>query len=67
MIATMDELDRVRGECRRMVTKRSLMSAGVAVVPVPGVDVVADIGLLSQLLPTISSRFELDHERNRET
>jgi uncharacterized protein (DUF697 family) len=63
MIATVAELDRVRDECRRMVTKRSLMSAGAAVVPIPGADLVADIGLLTNLLPAISRRFELDHDQ----
>ena len=60
MIATIAELDRIRDECRTMVTKRSLISAGAAVVPVPGADLVADVGLLSNLLPAISTRFELD-------
>jgi uncharacterized protein (DUF697 family) len=61
MITTVAELDRIRIECRSLVTRRALMSAGVAVVPVPGADVVADIGLLTTLLPTISARFGLDH------
>jgi uncharacterized protein (DUF697 family) len=60
LIATIAELDRIRDECRAMVTKRSLISAGAAVVPVPGADLVADVGLLSNLLPAISARFELD-------
>ncbi len=60
MIATIAELDRIRDECRTMVTKRSLISAGAAVVPVPGADLVADVGLLSNLLPAISARFDLD-------
>ncbi len=62
MIASLLELERVRRECRRMVTARSLASAGVAVVPVPGADLVADIGLLSEMLPRISRAFELDHD-----
>lgn len=37
------------------------MSAGASLVPVPGADVVADIGLLTTLLPDISRRFGLDH------
>lgn len=61
MITTLPELDRVRQECRRLVTTRSLAAAGAAVVPIPGADIVADIGLLSSMLPAISQRFELDH------
>ncbi|MBJ6122789.1 hypothetical protein [Sphingomonas mollis] len=63
MITDIAELDRLRDECRRMVTQRSMMSAGAAVVPVPGADLVADVGLLSNMLPAISAKFELDHEQ----
>ena len=62
MIHTMSHLDDLRRDCRRMVTKRSLTAAGAAVVPIPGIDLVADIGLLSTMLPAISRAFELDHE-----
>ena len=63
MIHDIERLDAIRRECRSMVTKRSLMSAGAAVVPVPGADIVADISILSDLLPKISARFELDHDQ----
>lgn len=63
MINSVAELDRVRAECRRLVTKRSWMAAGAAVVPIPGADIVADISLLSTMLPEISRRFELDHKQ----
>lgn len=63
MITSLAELDRIRDETRRLVTNRSLMSAGAAVVPIPGADLVADIGLLTTLLPKISERFQLDHEQ----
>ncbi len=63
MIDTIAELDRVRDACRRLVTTRSMMSAGAAVVPIPGADLVADVGLLTNLLPEISKRFGLDHDQ----
>lgn len=63
MIHDMAELDRMRDECRKLVTNRSLVSAGAAVVPIPGADLVADIGLMTSLLPDISRRFGLDHEQ----
>ncbi len=62
MIQTLAELDRLRGECRQLVTKRALTAAGASVVPIPGVDIAADIGLLATMLPAISKRFELDHD-----
>jgi uncharacterized protein (DUF697 family) len=63
MIRSLAELDAIRAECRKLVTNRSLVSAGAAVVPIPGADLVADIGLLTTLLPEISKRFDLDHEQ----
>jgi uncharacterized protein (DUF697 family) len=63
MITTIAELDRVRDDSKRLVTTRSMMSAGAAVVPIPGADLIADIGLLTKLLPDISKRFGLDHDQ----
>lgn len=63
MIRSVAELDRIKTECKKLVTNRSLMSAGAAVIPIPGADIVADIGLLTTLLPEISKRFELDHDQ----
>ncbi len=45
-----------------MVTNRSLAAAGAAVVPIPGADLIADIGLLANMLPRISQAFQLDHK-----
>ena len=45
-----------------MVTARALANAGVAVVPIPAIDLVADVGILATMLPAISARFELDHD-----
>ncbi|MDO7841732.1 hypothetical protein [Sphingomonas immobilis] len=60
---TLEDLERIRRECRRVVTTRAMMSAGAAVVPIPGADIVADVGLLATLLPDISKRFGLDHDQ----
>ena len=62
MTHTLAELDAIRSDCRSMVTKRALVSAGAAVVPIPGADLVADIGILTKLLPAISAKFGLDHD-----
>ena len=61
MIRTVAQLDQVRRDCYRMVTERSAAAAAAAVIPIPGADLVADIGLLANMLPKISTRFELDH------
>lgn len=63
MIENKKDLDRVRQKCRRMVTKRSLASAAAAAVPLPGVDLAADLGLMMELIPTINRRFGLSPEQ----
>jgi hypothetical protein len=45
------ELDRIRSDCEALVRKRALVSAGVAVVPVPLLDVVVDASILTVLVP----------------
>ena len=42
-----------------MVTRRALASAGAVVVPLPGVDIAADVVLLSELIPAINREFGL--------
>lgn len=55
-------LDAIRADCRALVTRRSLMSAGAAVVPVPGLDMGTDVAILMQLLPQINQKFGLGPE-----
>jgi len=55
-----NELNRIRVECYWIVTQRAALSGGAALVPLPGVDIAADIGLLLQLIPEINRRFGLD-------
>lgn len=59
---TVAELDRLREECRELVRKRALVSAGAAVIPVPLLDIVVDAGILMDLIPDISHRFGLATE-----
>lgn len=56
------DLDRIKDECRALVRKRAMLSAGAAVVPVPLLDLVVDAGILLELLPEISLRFGLAPE-----
>ncbi|KZE31780.1 hypothetical protein [Crenobacter luteus] len=53
------DLDALRAECRAMVRRRAALSASVAVVPLPGVDVATDLTLLMELIPAITLRFGL--------
>jgi uncharacterized protein (DUF697 family) len=60
---TPEQIEAVARQCRRMVTKRALFGAGVALVPVPGVDWVTDIGILMKLIPDINQAFGLTPEQ----
>ena len=57
--AALDELDAIRDDCRRLVKRRATLSAATAIVPVPGLDVGADVAILVKLLPRINERFGL--------
>lgn len=61
--ATPEAIEQVAAHCRRLVTRRSLMAAGVAMVPVPGLDWLTDIGVLLKLLPEINAAFGLTPEQ----
>ncbi len=62
-ITSLTELDAVRDEARKLVTKRAMVSAGASVVPVPGADLLVDANILTRLLPDISSRFGLNEQQ----
>jgi uncharacterized protein (DUF697 family) len=53
------DLQAVAQQCRQMVRKRALVAAGVAMVPLPGLDWLTDVGLLVELLPRINAAFGL--------
>lgn len=63
---TPQELDAIRADCRKLASRKARLSAGAAIVPVPLLDVAADIRLLSRLLPEITERFGLSPEKIRE-
>ncbi len=56
---TPKEVDAVVRQCRRLVNRRALVAAGVAVVPVPGLDLVTDVATLVKLIPEINEAFGL--------
>lgn len=60
---TPTEIDAVVKQCRRLVTKRAAVAAGVAIVPIPGVDWVTDIAVLMKLIPEINRAFGLTPEQ----
>ncbi len=56
---TPEDIAAVAQQCRRLVTKRALFAAGVAAVPVPGIDWLTDVGVLLKLIPEINEKFGL--------
>ena len=63
MPQTLEELDSIAKECRKMTTKAALLSAAGATIPAPGVDVATDITILLKFIPKISRKFGLSKEQ----
>jgi uncharacterized protein (DUF697 family) len=58
-----DPSEAIARRCRQLVTQRALIAAGVAMVPVPGLDWLTDVGVLVKLLPDINRAFGLTPEQ----
>ncbi|MCL1623075.1 hypothetical protein M2R47_02250 [Moraxella sp. Tifton1] len=52
-------LEKIRLECQALAKSRAKISAGVAIIPIPFLDVAIDVGMLSKLLPEITKKFGL--------
>jgi len=61
--ATTREIEAVVRHCRRIVSRRALVAAGVSAVPLPGVDWITDIAILMRLIPDINQAFGLTPEQ----
>lgn len=53
------DIDAVARRCRKLAGQRALVAAGVAMIPLPGLDWLTDIGVLVRLLPQINAAFGL--------
>lgn len=60
---TESDIEAIARHCRRMVTRRALIGAGVAALPVPGLDWMTDVGILVKLIPQINAAFGLSPEQ----
>ncbi|MDA8259444.1 MAG: hypothetical protein M0Z99_28030 [Betaproteobacteria bacterium] len=63
---TLTELDKIRASCKTMVRRRAATSGGMSLIPIPGVDIAGDVGLLLQLIPAINRKFGLTPEQIEE-
>lgn len=61
--ATPVQIEAAARDCRKLVSRRALLAAGVAVVPIPGVDWATNVGVLLKVLPEINRRFGLSAEQ----
>lgn len=61
--ASEKDIEATAARCRRMVSRKALLAAGVAAVPVPGLDWLADVAVLVKLLPEINAAFGLTPEQ----
>lgn len=63
---SLTELDRIRASCKAMVRRRAATSGGMSLIPIPGVDIAGDVGMLLQLIPAINQKFGLTPEQIEE-
>ena len=61
--ADASRVDALIQRSRQLVRRRALVAAGVAVLPIPGVDWLTDVAILIRLLPQISQMFGLSAEQ----
>lgn len=57
--STRRDIATIASDCRKLVTRRALISAGASVVPLPGVDVAVDITVLLKTIEQVNERFGL--------
>jgi uncharacterized protein (DUF697 family) len=60
---TNEDIGRVRERTRALVRKRAAISAGISAVPIPGVDVVADLTSFASMVEDINRDFGLTPEQ----
>jgi uncharacterized protein (DUF697 family) len=56
-------IELARERCREMVRKRALVSAGVAAVPLPGVDILSDLTTFTVLVEEVNREFGLSQKQ----
>ncbi|MFU1517771.1 hypothetical protein ACM25P_04500 [Vreelandella alkaliphila] len=63
MIETREQLDAIKKSCYSMVTKSAGISAGTAIIPIPGLDIGSDVAILMRIIPKINAQFGLSPEQ----
>ena len=60
---TLEELDQIRASCKKLVKHRATMLAGITLMPIPGLGLLADISALGNVIPKINRRFGLTSQQ----
>lgn len=63
MPASAHDIAQLREHCRRMVRRRAALSAGLAALPLPGLDLMSDASLFALLINEINRAFGLTPEQ----
>ena len=63
LIRSHDDLEHAKMQARKLVSRRALISAAAAALPIPGADLSTDVALLLQILPKINALFGLTPEQ----
>lgn len=53
----------LREQCRALVRRKAALAAGMAAIPIPGVDVVSDVSMFAKLVDQINHTFGLTEEQ----
>ncbi|MEI7832475.1 MAG: hypothetical protein WCJ56_04685 [bacterium] len=66
LIKSIEELENIKKHCKHMTTRRSLISATAAAVPIPLLDIGTDFSILMEMIPAINRKFGLTTEQIEE-
>jgi hypothetical protein len=61
--ASLDDIETIRKNCRRLVLRRAAVSAGVSALPIPGLDIAADLSFLAGAINDINIEFGLSPDQ----
>lgn len=60
---TQEELRQRRGRAETLVKKKSLLSSGASIVPIPGLDFGVDLKLMRDIIEDVNKIYGLDHDQ----
>lgn len=60
---TPGEIDALADKCRALVRRKATMAAGMAAIPIPGVDIVSDMSMFAKVVDEINRSFGLTEEQ----